>query len=120
MGARSLLYAATSETKLQRQILARLALVPNAFFMRNSVGSRGRLRFGLGKGSADIVGCYRGRFVAFEVKLPGEKQSDDQVEWECSVAFAKGYYFVVESPQQAVKALGDVETEMKEQEGAGC
>jgi hypothetical protein len=51
-----------------------------------------RVKYGLGKGSADLVGIRRtdGRFVALELKKPGEKPMPHQLEWLAGVAFAGG------------------------------
>ena len=49
------------------------------------------------KGVADIIGIYRGRFLAVECKAPGGKQSHEQMQFEISVTMNNGYYFLVSS-----------------------
>lgn len=93
------------EVEIQRQILQRLALVPEASFMRNSIDSRGKYKRGLGEGSADIIGVVRGRFVALEVKRPGERQRPAQLEWASKVILAGGVYSLVTSVEEAVDAV---------------
>ncbi len=45
------------------------------------------------RGTPDIIGCIKGRFVSIEVKI-NDKQSPDQKEVERKIKAANGYYFV--------------------------
>jgi len=81
----------------------------------------GNLRFGLGEGSADLIGSvlvpvrlesdpsrviHIARALAIEVKRPGEKQSDDQVKW-MSYVTSKGWLGeVCTSKEEAAKLVG--------------
>ena len=95
-----------SETKLQAAILARLNIEPGAKFFRNSIDARGRYDRGLGTGSADLIGCYRGLFVAIEVKLPGKDAEPHQEKWGRELrAFANGIYLVAHSPEEAITEM---------------
>lgn len=61
-------------------------------------------------GLPDIIGCYRGRFFAFEVKLP-EKRSNTSVMQDRMIAkiqAAGGLAQVVCSPEEAVAALASI------------
>lgn len=49
------------------------------------------------KGKADILGCYRGRFLAIEVKRPSGKLSVDQYEFITQINNAGGLAFVATS-----------------------
>ena len=76
-----------------------------ALVMRNNSGAlrdaHGRLvRFGM-KGSADILACYQGRFVAVECKREGKRPSPDQVRYAVAVRNAEGIYVVVRSKEDA-------------------
>ena len=76
-----------------------------ALVMRNNSGAlrdaHGRLvRFGM-KGSADILACYQGRFVAVECKREGKRPSPDQVRYANAVRAAGGIYVVVRSKEDA-------------------
>jgi hypothetical protein len=87
---------------------------PGCRFWRNNVGSLEwapgkRLNYGLGVGSADLIGIVSGRFVALEVKRPGEKQSVDQVRWGKCVGDCGGAYAVVHSVAEALEYVGWVE-----------
>jgi len=76
-----------------------------ALVMRNNSGAlrdaTGRLvRFGM-KGSADIIACHRGRFVAVECKQQGKRPSPYQMRYAVSVMDAEGIYAVVRSKEEA-------------------
>lgn len=63
-------------------------------------------------GLPDIVGCYKGRFVAFEVKVPGKE--DDQTTMQkvifSRIRLAGGVPKVVSSAQAALYVLGKLDT----------
>ena len=76
-----------------------------ALVMRNNSGAlrdaHGRLvRFGM-KGSADIIACHSGRFVAVECKREGKRQSRYQGGYAAAVMAAGGIYVVVSSKEDA-------------------
>jgi hypothetical protein len=48
-------------------------------------------------GSADIIACIRGRFVAIETKAKRGKQSVDQARWQKKIEAAGGTYWLVRS-----------------------
>lgn len=59
------------------------------------------------KGASDLLGIWRGRFLAIEVKRPGGKLTDDQVRFLAMINQAGGVAFKAES-------IRDVERELKE------
>jgi hypothetical protein len=79
----------TPEGRILQSIRLELGTVPRLVLWRNNTGAlvdqNGRLvRFGLAVGSADLVGCLDGRFVALEVKTPTGRVSQEQAQWiEC-------------------------------------
>jgi hypothetical protein len=99
------------ETRLQNEIRLRVSeACPDVTLWRNSVGtfktSDGKwVQAGLGAGSADLIGICRGRFVALEVKLPGQKPRPDQVNFLEHVKKMGGIAGVVTSPQEAIDLL---------------
>ena len=105
------------EVDIQKSCLQYLSMVQGGFFDRCNTGAvvgeyKGRkrfTRFGT-PGQADIVGCYRGRYVSFEVKRDKGRQNPNQVEFERRVNSAGGFYRVVRS-------VGDVIAAIKELEG---
>ena len=63
------------------------------------------IKYGLGVGSADVIVCHGGRFVALEFKAPGGAQSDEQHTWQSWVERAGGVYQVVRTVGDAVEAV---------------
>jgi len=59
-------------------------------------------------GTADILGCVAGGFVALEVKREGEYQSPAQLEWQRMVESAGGIYRVVRSVSEALAVVEEV------------
>jgi hypothetical protein len=72
---------------------------------RNNTGRRSGVRYGLGVGSADLIGVVRGRMLAIEVKRPGGKPSADQITWMRVVNMHGGYAVVVTSVPEAIAAV---------------
>ena len=56
-------------------------------------------------GSSDLIGIYNGRFVAFEVKQPGEKPSAAQSAFIAMVQKNGGIAGVLTSPDQVADFL---------------
>ena len=116
----------TRESDIQRSVRLALGTKPRLLLMRNNVGhvrymtASGAFHefdYGLGKGSADLIGCLAGcacphcgqsipwgRFIAFEVKRPNAKQTPDQVQWEQRLRYNGGMYQVVHSVDEAESA----------------
>lgn len=96
-----------SETALLTAVMATLRYEPGCKVMRNNSGARkgGKLRFGLGTGSADIICVVRGSFLALELKVGKGKQSDEQVAWQREVEAAGGRYAVVRTVAEAQAAV---------------
>ena len=47
------------------------------------------------KGEADISAVIKGRAVDIEIKVKGDRQSDDQKSYEAELLKAGGYYYIV-------------------------
>lgn len=111
--------AAPSRTALERdvqnEIREALGMEPGLVLIRNSVGvarefdtkthQTRTIRYGLGVGSADLVGCLDGRFFALEIKRPGEQATDDQVRWANMMRNAGAFVATVRSAGEARAAL---------------
>lgn len=104
------------ESRLQNEIrLAVSESLRDVTLWRNHTGAfknpkTGQwVRFGLCPGSADLVGIRLvggiGRFVAIEVKLPGEKPRADQVAFLDHVRQMGGIAGVVSSVEEALELL---------------
>jgi len=94
------------ETELQSAILDTLRRVfPWSQWARNNTGRRGRVSFGLGKGSPDLIGCVNGRMVCLEVKTDDGKVSAAQAEWHLRWSAAGAHVEVVRSGSDALAAV---------------
>lgn len=122
-----------TESTLVADIRLELGKDPDVVLWRNSTGQtdeydarRGgsrHIRYGLAKGSADLVGIVRtvevrlplegllprfrslGRFIALEVKTAAGRVSVDQEQWLRLVRLYGGYGAVVRSVEEAVEAV---------------
>jgi hypothetical protein len=63
------------------------------------------IKYGLGVGSADVIVCHEGSFIALEFKAPGGAQSAEQRTWHSWVARAGGAYAIVRSVSEAIEAV---------------
>lgn len=80
---------------------------------RNNTGAlkdhKGRLvHFGLCSGSSDLIGIYKGRFLAIEVKRPGKTPTDAQDHFIEFVNNAGGIAFWVDDPKQIKNKLDSI------------
>lgn len=104
-------------TEAQLQDAIRLALGARTDVLvlwRNNVGVAERnghmIRFGVGnKGGADLIGLYRGRFVAVEIKTPHGRQTLEQRQFEALVQKLGGIYVVLRSVDDAHQWLAQLE-----------
>lgn len=75
------------ESELLAHAMTMLAVMPDVHVMRNNVGvakfGKRWVRYGLGKGSADIIAIVgpRGRFTGIELKSEDGRVSEDQEKW---------------------------------------
>lgn len=65
----------------------------------------GTVRTGLGDGAADLVGCYRGCFVALECKAGRDRVRANQMQWIDVVRRNGGTAEVVRSVSEARMVL---------------
>lgn len=106
---------ANPETKIQNDILVALSTFPGMIVWRSAVGNgwvrTGNgfrpMRFGGIPGQADIIGCWRGRFIAIEVKTKDRrsKKSAEQEAWGNAIIAAGGLYIVARSVDEALDGL---------------
>jgi hypothetical protein len=70
------------------------------------------VRYGLGDGSSDYVGLYKGgRFVGVEFKTKTGRQSDAQKRWEALVIRQGGVYRIVRCALDANELLQKLKAE---------
>lgn len=98
-----------SEGQIQDAIRLALTDEPGLVVWRNNTGvaeHRGaRVRYGLAVGSADLIGCLGGRFVALEVKAAAGRVAPEQRQWLDLVRRNGGFAAVVRSVDEAHAAI---------------
>lgn len=94
---------AQPEARLSRQIMA--ALKARGAFVFKVWGSAQMMA-----GLPDIIGCYRGRFIAVETKMPGEHPSVVQRHIHAKIIRAGGRVVVAHSVAEALEVLAGVDT----------
>jgi hypothetical protein len=79
---------------------------------RNNVGvlpdgNGGRVAYGLGKGSSDLVGLIvgQGRFLGVEIKRPNQKPTAEQEAWLKTIRDFGGIAVVLRSVEEAEELL---------------
>jgi len=95
----------TVEGIIQKQILDYLRWM-HILCWRNNTGRRGGVSYGR-IGSSDILGILKpsGRFLAIEVKKPGEKPTQEQIAFLWGIGDAGGVAIVAYSVDDVRKAL---------------
>jgi hypothetical protein len=98
-----------TENEIQSTIIDYLKQKRYFFWRQNSGAmqiSHRFLRFGK-VGSPDIFVVKKGRIIGLEVKRPDGEQSQAQIQFGHDLVAAGGYYYVVRSLDEAIKALGN-------------
>lgn len=100
------------EKDIQKRILERLAFVRDGFFWRENAGMtvseyKGKKRVWRSgfAGIADVIGVYRGIFVAIEVKRPGKKPTELQSAFLDKVRQKGGIAFVCDDDAGVVQTI---------------
>lgn len=102
-----------TEQSIQTAILARLSYLKDGFFWRQNsgliqqqdkYGNTRVWRAGI-PGISDIIGVYRGRFVAIEVKRPGKKPTLEQEQFMQQVRNSGGIAFVCTDDSLVIATL---------------
>jgi hypothetical protein len=106
-----------AERDIQHAIREAMGLEPDLVLWRNNTGvfddgRGGKVRTGLGTGSADLVGILRmrypistGRFIAIEIKQASGRVSPEQERWLALVRAFGGFAAVIRSVDDAKQAL---------------
>lgn len=101
------------ESAIQIRIRLALGRVPGLVMWRNNVGVARHydgkkvhtVRYGLAGGSSDLIGILNGRFIALEIKRPGEKPTVEQARFLECVRINGGFASVVTSEAEALSAI---------------
>ena len=107
------------ESQIQKEILTWLALQPKdqMFSWRMYTGPIVRGNPLKGKsfftpnpcpGLPDIVVILKGRFIGLEIKQPKGRQSKEQKSFEQSLKHAGGFYFIIRTLDEAIKAIESI------------
>lgn len=104
---------AVTESALQDAIRLELGQVPGLVLWRNNCGTATRdartIRFGVGgPGGSDLIGCYRGRFVALEIKTATGRLTVEQVRFAELVSRLGGEHAVLRSVQDALAWVAEL------------
>lgn len=97
------------ESALQDEIRLALGRVPGLVLWRNNCGfdADRKVRYGVGSpGGADLIGLYRGRFLAVEIKTPTGRQSNEQRTFQALVEAKGGVYAILRSVDEALAWVG--------------
>lgn len=103
-----------TESQLQDAIRLALGRDPSLVLFRNNCGSAVmrngfRVTFGVGNpGGADLIGCFRGIFVAVEIKTPEGRQSKEQRQFQQLIESKGGVYTILRSVDDARAWLSDL------------
>ena len=92
------------------QLVRRKASQLGAIVWRNNVGmlknSQGQpVFYGLCKGSSDLIGIFKGKFLAIETKMPGKKPTPEQQKFIDTVNKEGGIAAVITHPDQLENIL---------------
>lgn len=94
----------TPEGKIKKEIMEYLTKLPGCFVRNVQIGGiRGRAN--TGKGMSDIIGVFRGRFLAIEVKTERGILAPHQREFLNDIERHGGVAFVARSLDDVIKAL---------------
>ena len=97
-----------TEIEIQAAIRAAFAHDPGVVMWRNNSGvAHGHVRYGLCPGASDLLGIIApsGRWLALEVKRPGQPPSPEQVRFLQLVRRMGGFAAVVHTVAEARDAL---------------
>jgi len=98
------------EKEIEKQILDYLSLLPECFVWKcNNFGTYGKFRKAKSKhiinGVSDILGIYKGRFLAIEVKTKTGKTSTEQDQFLENIRIQGGISFVARSLEEVKEYL---------------
>lgn len=97
-----------SESQIQREIIEYLQMNGVFVWRQQTIGIRGRTLVGAGamRGVADVLGCYKGKLLAIEVKRPGKSPSKNQLTFIRTVIAEGGLAMCAHSVQEVAEFLG--------------
>jgi penicillin-binding protein-related factor A (putative recombinase) len=99
------------EKKIENEIRLRLGQRPDTVLWRNAIGfdEVHKTRYGLCKGSSDLIGIHKGRFLAIEVKRPGAKATPQQLLFLTLVQKYGGISGIATSVEEAEAIIASID-----------
>lgn len=88
-----------SESEIQKSILDYLSTVPDLFCFKSITSNK--------RGIPDIIICYKGRFIALEVKSPTGQVAEIQKLRISEIQNSKGRALVVRNLQQVKDLISE-------------
>ena len=88
------------ESKIQKTVIAYLLKIGCKVI---------NLKSATRKGNADLVMCYKGLYLEFEMKQPGKHATKLQIIKGLETIEAGGYWFCIHSLEEAQKAIGEID-----------
>jgi len=88
-----------NESNIKKKIIKTLNSIDNFFAFRVEPNAF------LGTGTADIICCFNGIFIAIETKIGKNKASPSQLKFLKKVNKAKGYGFICYSEIEVIECL---------------
>lgn len=62
-----------------------------------------------GKGKPDLIVCYKGRFIAFELKVGANNMQDDQIIHKIRIERSGGLHFSPYTFEEFLKIMEDLD-----------
>jgi hypothetical protein len=89
--------------------LIKAAFTLNLQAVKNAINKLRIISFGLCVGSSDLIGMYRGRFLAMEIKIPGERLTVEQQNFIDIINAKGGIAGVVTCPEDVRSLLKTID-----------
>ena len=90
------------ESKIQKDIIKYLKTVPNLKYIKKDAGAYST------SGISDLLICYRGQFIAIEVKRPGEHPTPLQLKFLNDILMAGGGNYVAYDVEMVKRIVNTV------------
>lgn len=110
---------ALEHARLKQRIRLALGAEPGVIIFNNPVGfdSDRSIRYGLGKGSCDLIGVVDGIFVGIEIKTGSGRPTKDQAAWIAAVRAVGAVAGVVRSVDDARELVREARERAGERDG---
>jgi Holliday junction resolvase len=97
------------ESSLQKWFIESLRELGFFVFRHNTMNASANRRFARVKkeelGVPDVIACYKGMFVGFEMKQKGKPLSQEQELRRAEIVKAGGIFFRIDSREEALRVI---------------